>query len=52
MRKGFGPQVLTGISNFVIGLLRRVVRQPRTSPASTLRYFAVHPERALAILTD
>jgi hypothetical protein len=51
VRKGFGPQVLASIRNFVIGLLRRSIRQPRTSLASALRYFAAHPNRALAILT-
>ena len=49
VRKGHGPQVLACLRNAVIGLLRRLIRQPRQSIASMIRHFAAHPAQALAV---
>ena len=49
IRKGHGPQVLACLRNAVIGLLRRLIRQPRQSIASMIRHFAAHPALALAV---
>ena len=43
------PQVLACLRNAVIGLLRRLIRQPRQSIASMIRHFAAHPAQALAV---
>ncbi len=51
VRKGYGPQVLACLRNFVIGLLRPLITDARTSPASLPRYFAALPEQALAVFT-
>lgn len=50
VRKGHGPQVLAALRNFVLTLLRRIIKRPRTSIASALRYFAARPDQALAVL--
>ena len=47
--KGHGPQVLACLRNAVIGLLRRLIRQPRQSIASMIRHFAAHPAQVLAV---
>ena len=49
VRKGHGPQVLASLRNFIIGLLRRLITNVRTSLASALRHFASLPERALSL---
>lgn len=49
VRTGHGPQVLAAFRNLVIGLLRRLIRKPRQSIASMLRYFAARPAEALAV---
>ena len=49
VRKGHGPQVLACLRNAVIGLLRRLIRQPRQSIASMIRHFAAHPAQVLAV---
>ena len=47
--EGHGPQVLACLRNAVIGLLRRLIRQPRQSIASMIRHFAAHPAQALTV---
>jgi len=42
--------VLASLRSFIIGLLRRLITDARTSLASALRYFASLPERALSLL--
>jgi hypothetical protein len=51
VRRGYGPQVLASIRNFIIGLLRRLIRKPRISLASALRHFAAQSAQALANFT-
>ena len=51
VRTNHGPQVLASLRNFVIGLIRRGIRRPRTSIASVLRHFAATPAQALSIFT-
>jgi hypothetical protein len=43
--------VLAAMRNFVISLLRRAIREPRTSIASALRHFAARPALALSLFT-
>lgn len=52
VRKGHGPQVLAAIRNFIIGLLRRMIANPRTSIASAMRHFAASPAHTLALFTE
>jgi hypothetical protein len=51
VRKGHGPQVLASIRNFIIGLLRRLITDERTSIASVVRYFTSRPDVALSLFT-
>jgi len=43
--------VLASIRNFIIGLLRRLITDERTSIASVVRYFTSRPEVALSLFT-
>ena len=47
--RAMAPRLLACLRNAVIGLLRRLIRQPRQSIASMIRHFAAHPALALAV---
>jgi len=52
VRTGHGPRALASLRNFIIGLIRRMITQPRTSIPSILRHFAARPAQALLIFTQ
>jgi hypothetical protein len=55
VRKGAGPHVMACLRNFVISLIRRLLRSSSTSiasaSASALRHFAARPREAIVALT-
>ena len=50
VRKGYGPQVLAAMRNFVISLLRLAAANTKRYIPGLLRYFAAHPAQALNLV--